>query len=68
MSYWVLNFFFEGTEEEVKDFPGLFFSSEEFLYLLGSEPWTRRSGEECRGQRTAETDCRKKNDGTKEFI
>ena len=44
-----------------------FIESEEYLYLLGSEPWTRRSAEECRGPRTAETDCRKI-DGTKAFM
>ena len=37
-----------------------FIESQEYLYLLGSEPWTRRSAEECRGPRTAEIDCRKK--------
>ena len=45
----------------------LFTESEKHLYLLGSEPWTRRSADECRGPRTAETDCRK-NVGTKAFM
>ena len=44
-----------------------FIESEKYLYLLGSEPWTRRSAGECRGPRTAETDCRKI-DGTKAFM
>ena len=44
-----------------------FTESEKYLYLLGSEPWTRRSAGECCGPRIAETDCRKI-DGTKAFM
>ena len=44
-----------------------FTESEKYLYLLGSEPWTLRSAEECRGPGIAETDCRKI-DGTKAFM